>query len=504
MKTPISILCISDLHFNNKESKPIRQLGKDLLVYTNKGEDDSLLRWIPDYIVIAGDITNQGNKDYKEPKDHIKELLKEFKLPSNRVIMVPGNHDKDTTNYDLTTYKDECDLFDRYQKMESRKETIPEFREHFVSKFNNYLSFVQGFLSDTTNGSCDAFLYEDSKILIPEEVEDHRIKLLSGIRHFEEDSLCFFLVNTEWLYVPPKILMKERLKLGSLSISNDYYDDIKDYLMVKENCKLCVPLINDAFNLIKNNKKYRECTVITVMHRDFKDLTWTENNHTDPSQKNPISQIEAVSDVILTGHEHSVNIEPPTFVKNKVQHFQIGSTGIYSASRKEPIRTACVININPAKECMELLNAHYDAINNSWSFEENKNLFPLRQKYCQTYDILTDIGERKTIIKAKSIDEEIINAEIRAHFDINDPDVVLCPIRYNVDNIIDELERITNSKRDKMLFVVVYRIVSDKNNDKYVETGSIKQFKNKHLKDCLCNRLIIKEVDVVVPILSFL
>ena len=127
MKTPISILCISDLHFNNKESKPIRQLGKDLLVYTNNEENVSRLRWIPDYVVIAGDIINQGNKDYSEPRTHIMELLKEFKLPSNRVIMVPGNHDKDTTNYDLTAYKDECDLFDSYQKMK-QSDSIQKFR----------------------------------------------------------------------------------------------------------------------------------------------------------------------------------------------------------------------------------------------------------------------------------------------------------------------------------------------------------------------------------------
>lgn len=502
MKTPISILCISDLHFNNKESKPIRQLGKDLLVYTNNEENVSRLRWIPDYVVIAGDIINQGNKDYSEPRTHIMELLKEFKLPSNRVIMVPGNHDKDTTNYDLTAYKDECDLFDSYQKMK-QSDSIQKFRDHFVPKFNDYLAFAQNFLSPTAASTCDDYLYQNPNILIPEGVEDHRAKMLSGIRYFEEDSLCFFLVNTEWLYIPPKKLMKEKLKLGTLSISNDYYDEIKEYLMVKENCKLCVPLINDAFNWIKN--VHPECTVVTVMHRDFKDLTWCENNHTDLSQKDPVRQIENVSDVILTGHEHSVSIESPTFVKNNVQHYQIGSTGRDSLGKAEPVRTACVININPAKECVEMLKAHYDYIKNQWSFEESEDKFPLRHKYFQNEKEVL-LKDETIIIKAKSTDEKTINAEIRAHFNFSGSDVVLCPIRYKAD-IKEELEKLYQNKRKEttaLLFIVVYRIITDNKADNYIESDGVKQFKNEHLIDSLCNKLIINsKIKVVVPNLVF-
>lgn len=500
MKTPISILCISDLHFNNKELKPIRQLGKDLLVYTNNGEDVSLLRWIPDYIVIAGNITNQGNKDYTEPKDHIMELLEEFKLPLNRVIMVPGNHDKNTSDYDIASYKDEWELFDSYQKMKQR-DSIQKFTDHFVLKFNDYLAFAQHFLSQTTN--YNDYLYQNPSILIPEGFEDHRAKLLSGVRYFEEDSLCFFLVNTEWLYIPPKILMKEKMKSGSL-ISNEYYDEIKEYLMVKENCKLCVPLINDAFNFIKNN--HPECTVVTVMHRDFKDLTWCEINHTDLSQKDPVRQIEDVSDVILTGHEHSVSIESPTFVKNNVQHYQIGSTGRDSLGLAEPVRTACVININPAKECVEMLKAHYDYIKNQWSFEESEDKFPLRHKYFQNEKEML-LKDETIIIKAKSMDEKTINAEIKAHFDFSGSDVVLCPIRYKVD-IKEGLEKVYQNKRKEtaaLLFIVVYRIVTNNRADYCIESDDIEQFKKEHLIEVLCNRLIISDkVRVVVPNLVFL
>lgn len=506
MNLPVSILCISDLHFNNKPLEPIQQLGNDLLSYTHNNEHTACKRWIPDYIVIAGDITDQGNKNYSEPKDHIDKLLEVFNLGPERVIMVPGNHDKDTSNYDLTTYKKECDLFNRYQKKESPK-LVDEFRKHFISRFSCYLSFADKFCSNNVKGAGEYHLYQNPKLLVSEEEndDDSKAKLLSGVRVFEEDSLCFFLVNTEWLYVPPKDLMKEDIRLGSLSITNNYYDEVKDYLSIKENCKLCIPLINDAFDLLKDDK-YSNYTVVTIMHRDFKDLTWTENNHTDLAQKDPVSQIEAVSDIILTGHEHSVKIESPTFVKNNVQHFQIGSTGRDLTNNEAPIRTACVININPASERIELLNALYDCINNKWSFDECERSFPLRPKYCQNDNKQgkTSNGERVTI-KAKAMDDKIIEAEIANYFKIDtSSNLVLCPIRYNVDTIKEILEEAyKNREKDKTLLMVIYHIKTNQKS-KDVETDDIKRFKDNHLMDVLCNRLIINDIDIIVPSLLFL
>lgn len=504
MKVPISILCISDLHFNNKKLEPIQQLGKDLLSYANNSERITSKRWIPDYIVIAGDIINKGNKNYKEPEDHIKILLEELHLEHKRVIMVPGNHDKNTSNYDLTSYKKECDLFDKYQKKQS-KAILEEFRRHFISCFSGYLTFASKFYSNDAKSASDYHLYQSIELIASDEyAEEGKAKLLSGVRYFEEDSLCFFLVNTEWLYVPPQVLMKEDIKLGELSITNNYYDKLRDYLSIKENCKLCVPLINDAFNFIK--KEHPECTVITIMHRDFKDLTWAENNHTDPSQKDPISQIEAVSDIILTGHEHSVKIESPTYVKNNVQHFKIGSAGRDSISNEEPIRTACVININPASEKIELLNALYDGTNNKWSFDECERTFPLRPKYCQNDKREETKKNQRVAIKAKSTDEKIIKAEIEDYFNIEaSSNIELYPIRYKSATIKKELNKAYKSRdKKKNLFIIIYRIKTNDNNINTIETEDIKQFKEKHMVDFMCNRLVIKEIDVIVPNLVFL
>ena len=257
------------------------------------------------------------------------------------------------------------------------------------------------------------------------------------------------------------------------------------------------------FNLIK--KEYADCTVVTVMHRDFKDLTWAENNHTDLSQKDPIRQIEAVSDIILTGHEHSVKIEHPTFVKNNVQHFQIGSSGRDSASKDEPIRTACVINVNPTSEKIELLNALYDSTTNNWSFKECERSFALRSKY-----FLGD-GEQehirineKVTIQAKSIDDNIIKAEIVEYFNIASSAVKLHPIRYNINTVKEELEEVyQHREHDKILFIVIYQIKTNDFKNETVEAEDINRFKESHIMDVLRNQLIIKEIDVVIPNLVF-
>lgn len=505
MRVPFSILCISDLHFNNSTLEPIKRLGEDLLSYTNDSAHVANKRWVPDYIVIAGDITNQGNTDYSEPEKHIEGLLNEFHLDRKRVIMVPGNHDKDTSSYDLPIYKQECELFDTYQKNESA-EIVKKFRQHFVSKFSGYMTFANKYHSADVQNASGYHCYHNPGLLVSKNasVDDNKVKLLSGVRCFKEDSLCFFLVNTEWLYVPPKALMKETMKSGDLGITNNYYDELKYSLSIKENCKLCVPLINDAFNLIK--KEYADCTVVTIMHRDFKDLTWAENNHTDPSQKDPIRQIEAVSDIILTGHEHSVKIEQPTFVKNNVQHFQIGSAGRDSTSKVEPIRTACVINVNPSSERVELLNAVYDGIKNNWSFEECERSFPLRPKYPQDNKghEQRKMDERITV-RAKSIDDTIIKAEIEDYFNIKDSsNIELYPIRYNMDSIKDDLENIYKCHgNDKTIFIVIYHVITNNNKNQKVETRDIERFKDNHIVDVLRNRLIISEISVAVPDLIF-
>ena len=189
-----------------------------------------------------------------------------------------------------------------------------------------------------------------------------------------------------------------------------------------------------------------------------------------------------------------------------MQHFQIGSAGRDSISNEEPIRTACVININPASEKIELLNAFYDGTNNKWSFDECERSFPLRPKYCQDDKQEKTIKDKKVTIKAKSTDEKIIKAEIDGYFNIEaNANIELYPIKYNSATIKKELDNAyKNRDKKKVLFVIIYRIKTNNNNICTIETEDIKHFKEMYMLDIICNRLVIKEIDIIVPNLVFL
>lgn len=89
-----TILHISDIHFSKKEDvkKWLLQLYVDLKNNLNVS--------IIDYLIISGDITNiASNEEFEYALLFIQELIKEFMLQREKIIIVPGNHDydRDTT-----------------------------------------------------------------------------------------------------------------------------------------------------------------------------------------------------------------------------------------------------------------------------------------------------------------------------------------------------------------------------------------------------------------------
>ena len=84
----IRILQLADLHFiDTADAKRwCSQLAADL---TTELKCDRI-----DAVVIAGDVGNRGElKTYEAAGAFMKELCKEFKIPEQARIIVPGNHD---------------------------------------------------------------------------------------------------------------------------------------------------------------------------------------------------------------------------------------------------------------------------------------------------------------------------------------------------------------------------------------------------------------------------
>lgn len=489
MKTPISILCISDLHLKSSKSEPISNLGTNLLEFANNNSNEQAICWVPDYIVIAGDFVDQGKNDYQNASDHIHELLEAFKIKEDHVIVVPGNHDNNIDDYTLEIYKEECDIFEKYQKDASVSSSREKFWRHYSKKYSDYISFCKKFM-DKNGGNeylrGDELFPDDSKE--PDnsvKLDSKELGLLSGVRCFKDDSLCFVYVNTEWLYVAPKNILKID---GAIE---------KKYLEIKEKCKLCAPLVNDAFDLIK--QEYQDATVITVMHRFFNDLNILEYNHTDKAKKDPVRQIEEISDIILSGHEHRVSIDPPSYIKNWYQHISIGTSMQNSTRDTVPPRTACVININPAQKVLKLLSASYDDINKKWSFFEDVNQYPLHPSD-EKNENNKEVGKIPRI-KARRVDDTILKNAIMEYFRIKKEDPVeIQLIKNNTSETRDELENALRSRNSEtLLLMVVYRTVFDNGSiDATINDEVVSAFRKDHFADMLDN-VIIKEIDVVVP-----
>lgn len=488
MKRPISILCISDLHFEATGMDAIEQLYKDYNEFVNKDEKNiQNKRWHPDYIVVAGDIVNCDETDYSEPNKSIEQLMANFGIDRSHVILVPGNHDKtfpkritiEGLDKSKKTFNDFC---------VEKEETKTAFQKLYFSRFKNYIGFCEKYYDLTKN---DSFEYYAPDLL------DKRIKCLSGVKIFKDDSLCFVNINTEWTYVSKKPF-KKILKDSKLTT----------YQKVYENCQLCAPLIKDVHDKIV--KDYPQYTIVTVMHRGFEDLTWEENNVTNPMTVNAVDYIQDVSDIILTGHDHTVKTAPPTLIQNRIQHFRLGSAGRREPVSSEHIRTASIIRISPFDSKLEMMHLIYKKNadgKNHWEFFPEASLYPLYSKFDRNIPLPLALGGQ-TLIKAQSIDKDDIHRAIKTYFNLAD-NIKLHIIEANEATMEQELKDIdVDVDKPKKHYIVVYCLhhlrytktpmnlaEHEKNIDKMIE-----KYKKYHFDFFATNYLIIKKIIVQVPI----
>lgn len=496
MRRPVSILCISDLHYEDGDMDAINKLHHDYREFVNSQDGAHNKRWHPDYIVVAGDVVNYNNSDYKKPNKSIKQLMKDFDINNENVIIVPGNHDKKMPSPVLSNQLDEDkQRFEKFCHSECRK-SIPrekiirdKFQETFSERFKDYVSFCNKYFPKKTRNK-DYSYYPSTRL-------DKPITCLSGVKVFREDSLCFLVINTEWLYVP-----KNDIKLSSSSKKG--LDKLAKHQKVYENCQLCAPIIKDTCSKIKN--EFPHYTVVTVMHRGFEDLSWDEKNVTNELNVDAIRYIEDVSDIVLTGHDHTIHTDPPTLIKNRIQHFRLGSVGRTEPISGEHIRTGSIIRFTPTENKIELLHLIYKGEGNErkWHFQSDHNLYPLYSKFDRN-DTLPPQACTITTIKAKSKDKKDIENAIASYFEIGDG-VKLHILEANNKTIIEQLNAI-KMEEAKCNYIVVYFLhdihysnaAKELSNRDEIEE-KIKAFKKNHLDLVLINKLIINNIIIQVPI----
>lgn len=469
MKRPISILCLADIHYNDSgDMKEVDSLCEELIEYTTN--DNQNVKWRPDYIVVAGDIADK-NSGYTGATDFINKLKNGFGIDSQNIIIVPGNHDKDVKNLSKEMMSNQKSTFNLYCKKLDKE----AFGNVFMSSFKNFIKFSKEY-----NENLQFYKVGKDCIL------DERLHGLSGVKVFKENHICFLHVNTEWLYMSGKDKTK---------VFSERYEDFTDFMRVDEDCRLCAPLIKDAYRLIKT--KYPDYTVVTVMHRGFEHFSYGEKNVSDATTIDAIEYIIRVSDIIITGHDHIFSPAPPTLIGNRVQHFQLGSVGRKESAVSELSRFAEVIRIDvPNGDIEQLFIQHRKGRDNfHWDIYASDRKYSLFSKFPQRNGIRLQYSD--TVLRSPSSYKMDIKKSISLHFQFPTK-----PLIIHADNMIkNSLEKLIKSKAKK-LYIVVYYLYHEYLNQDF--TNNIKRqldlFRDKNIKKILFNKIVISEVIVEYPL----
>ena len=482
MKRPVTILNLSDLHinYNNKDGlKALESLAHQLEQYIKDEKENVNFRWLPDYIVMPGDIvdSNAGNtqKSYEIAGEIIKSFTEKFNWDDEKlasVVITPGNHDKKgISNEDL---KSPDDITNQKEKYEKNKKNFEQFCG--LDKTKNIDSEFINIHED------DFRMFSDfNKQFIPEDNPEFKyhyypktgdiLKYVSGIKIFHEHKICFLCLNTEWLHTRSAISDKQ--KIG-----------------------LCRPIVKHLCDELRESI-YSDYTVITLMHRKLEDLSWETKNHTNVRTQDAMSLIEQYSDIIISGHDHSIRTNSPDMLKNSIQHFKLGSPSCTVTENEKFLYSVSAIYIDPIDLTVELLNGKYDD-NNKWEFFKN-GTYQLRNKYKKgagDSDKKSNYYNRWGIcLKAKSSGLSDVRQSISSYFR-NGGDTTWSLLIKSVDDITD-----ISVDTNKRTHIVLYSLNYEHNNQNHAREEYLK-VKSKFRKDILLIKVIVSVVFIDIPELT--
>jgi len=476
MNKPVSILCLSDLHYEGHgDMKALDQLGVSLNRFIS--QDIKNLIWQPDYLVIAGDVAQKPD-DYIFVEELLNGLFKYMPWLDNHIVIVPGNHDKKAQS-EVDGIRKEKEVFDAYCKNTSKGRQ--DFCDLYYNLFKDYLDFYEKYVNEVE--------YDESLL-------DEKLKLLGGLRYYKEDNVCFLMVNTEWLYVRKKNLEE---------LINQDAKWIKEHLRIEGNCKLCTPLVKSVRQLLE--KKYPDALVITVMHRPFDYLTWDENNYHNDFEIDAVGTLLNITDILITGHDHTINTTPPLMINNRVQHYKLGSAGRKEKKESEEIRTASIIRIDPVSHVTDLLHMKYDPKHEKkggWTFWVEPGHFSVVQRYNSEEEnlMISNLTKGSVVVRAKYDTDKGVKEAIRQYYrDVEEDRFFFIEAASNVD---EQLFRL--SGEDKGLFVVIYfkfvdfMIYGDHLLDSISDVlDKVKLYRENHIMDILCGKMIFNYVFVETP-----
>ena len=157
----ITILHLSDLHFNKGNELEINEILNELLKDLGKLKEEYDLK--PTFIFISGDIANSGDPlDYNIALSWLNKFSKDLEIPREQFFIIPGNHDvnrNELREISELNLKDE-DHITKFLTTES--ERIPVFK-----KLDNFYDFINNFYGVEKNPYKEKYFFA-KKIIIGE------------------------------------------------------------------------------------------------------------------------------------------------------------------------------------------------------------------------------------------------------------------------------------------------------------------------------------------------
>lgn len=279
----INILHLSDLHLSenndNRRDQTLKTFKEDLVKFFNEPQNN---QWLPNFVVISGDLTFTGSaKEFTKVEELIIDWKKVFNIGDTNIIVTPGNHDKFRRDSEIKI----VEMFDGNSGIKDLKSTISIYQENIEKKlikdsdrvdiFSNYNSFARNL-----------------KLKMSEKLAvkgwDPDFDKTQGAYFYQLESgvdIVFVTINSSYY------CLGGELDYGRLKLDAAFIEEVdKKIIQIKQSMD-------------------RRVIVVSVMHHNPSWFKW-EDKLSLPDAPATYSKITSFSDLILSGHEHSVKYFP--------------------------------------------------------------------------------------------------------------------------------------------------------------------------------------------------
>ncbi len=194
---------ISDLHFhfNNIESRKLRE---DLIKRIKTFSEIEKI----DYIFCTGDIFDKNFETTEEIIKYLVKIMKAAKIPKEKLIIIPGNHDRDRESIKEII----CDIYNS-EDIDNKIRNLPECQySELINSFSNFFEFYESLMGKSyyQNFLNPHYILKDPTLNI------NILKINTAWLERNSEDIRMLRIGEEKLF---EVLEKEKISKDSLNIA---------------------------------------------------------------------------------------------------------------------------------------------------------------------------------------------------------------------------------------------------------------------------------------------